>query len=77
MGQSYSRSKFHLDKGSKDRGAGNIDGTMYFKTLGQFAQHLQERLDQLNKVLVQSWKVHDTYTKNISKVKSNSRIPND
>ena len=43
---------------------------MYFKTIDQFAEHLQKKLSQLNKVLVQSWKVHKTYTENINKVKN-------
>jgi len=39
-----------------------------FGTIEEFATHLQERLGQLQGVLGQMWKVHDTYSQNISKV---------
>ena len=54
---------------------GNFDsvGTQaeyYFKTIGDFAKHVAQRLNELNQHLNNMWRVHDTYTKNISKVKS-------
>ena len=48
--------------------AGGIQNPLIFKTIGEFAEHLQGRLSELNNVLVQAWKVHETYTKNINKV---------
>lgn len=46
------------------------DVQYYFKTIGDFAKHVAQRLNELNQHLNNMWRVHDTYTKNISKVKS-------